>query len=68
MVTNMQISIDCDACIMAGTEACDDCVVSYIVNRDTGSCMIMDLDEVRAVRLLADSGLAPGLRYVPDAC
>lgn len=62
------ITIDCDECVMAGTRACDDCVVSYIVNRGTGSCMIMDLDEVRAVRLLAESGLAPQLRYAPDAC
>ncbi len=49
---------------MAGTHACDDCVVSYIVNRDVADCLVMDLDEVRAMRLLAEGGLAPRLRYV----
>ncbi|MHB8290585.1 MAG: hypothetical protein ACYDEY_15430 [Acidimicrobiales bacterium] len=59
-----KVTIDCDECVMTGTHACDDCVVSYIVNRDVADCLVMDLDEVRAMRLLAEGGLAPRLRYV----
>ena len=30
------MKIDCTECIAAGTSACDDCVVTFIVNREPG--------------------------------
>jgi hypothetical protein len=55
--------IDCDECRMQHTEACDDCVVTFIVGREPGDAVVIDADEERAVRLLADVGLLPGLRH-----
>jgi hypothetical protein len=55
--------IDCDDCRMLGTDTCDDCVVSFIVGREPGDAVVIDVAEERAVRLLARAGLVPELRH-----
>ena len=55
--------IDCDDCRMQHTEACTDCVVTFIVGREPGDAVIIDVAEARAVRLLARAGLVPDLRH-----
>ena len=55
--------IDCDDCRMQHTSVCADCVVTFIVGREPGDAVIIDVDEERAVRLLAGAGLVPGLRH-----
>ena len=50
-------------CMPRCTAACDDCVVSFIVNREPGDALVVDVAEARAVRLLTDAGLLPGLRH-----
>lgn len=57
------ITIDCDDCTMQGTPACDDCVVTFICGREPDEAVIIDAAEARAVRLLAEAGLVPGLRH-----
>lgn len=57
--------IDCDDCRMQQTEACADCVVTFIVGREPGDAVIIDVAEARAVRLLARAGLVPELRHEP---
>ena len=57
--------IDCDDCRMQQTEACADCVVSFIVGREPGDAVIIDVAEARAVRLRARAGLVPDLRHEP---
>ncbi|MGH9049629.1 MAG: hypothetical protein ACRDY4_07870 [Acidimicrobiia bacterium] len=54
--------IDCDECRMQHTSACDDCVVTFILGREPGEAVVIDAEEERAVRLLANAGLLPGLR------
>jgi hypothetical protein len=55
--------IDCAECVMAGTAACDDCVVTFIVGREAGEAVVVDADAERALRALGDSGLVPRLRH-----
>jgi len=55
--------IDCDECRMQHTSACDDCVVTFIIGREPGDALVIDADEERAVRLLANAGLVPVLRH-----
>ena len=60
--------IDCADCSMYETDHCSDCVVSYfcgpIGEEDSAStAVVFDLDEMRAVRLLAEAGLVPTLRH-----
>jgi hypothetical protein len=57
--------IDCGECIAAGTSACDDCVVSFILSREPGDAVVVDADEERALRALGDNGLVPVLRHHP---
>jgi hypothetical protein len=57
--------IDCDACVMAGTSACTDCVVTFVVSREPGDALVVDADEERALRLLGREGLVPALRHLP---
>jgi len=62
-ITTAPITISCDDCAMQGTSACDDCVVTFICGREPDEAVIIDAAEARAVRLLAEAGLVPGLRH-----
>ncbi len=55
--------VNCEDCVMQDTEACDDCVVSFVVGRSPGEAVVIDASEERAVRMLADAGLVPTLRH-----
>ena len=56
-------TISCDDCTMQATPACDDCVVTFLCEREPDDAVTIDLAEQRAVRLLADVGLVPRLRH-----
>ena len=58
------LTIDCAECVMRATAACDDCVVMFVVNREPGEALVIDVEEERAVRMLARAGLVPRLRHV----
>jgi hypothetical protein len=58
------VSISCDECVMQHTDACKDCVVTFICNREPDEAVVIDVAEARAVRLLGDAGLVPRLRQV----
>jgi hypothetical protein len=57
------IVIDCDDCSLQHTEACSDCLVTFICSREPGEAVIVDVAEERALRLLTDSGLVPPVRH-----
>jgi hypothetical protein len=56
------LTIDCDQCVMQHTQACDDCVVTFLCTPRQQQAVVVEVAEVRALRLLADTGLAPPLR------
>ena len=56
------ISISCESCAMQHTDACSDCVVTFMCDV-ADSAVVFDLAEQRAVRLLASAGLVPTLRH-----
>lgn len=47
------VRIDCDECAMQHTEVCADCVVTFICSRQPDEAVVVDVAEVRALRLLA---------------
>ena len=57
------ITISCDDCVMQGTDACHECVVTFICDRDPDDAVIIDAGEERALRVLGRSGLVPPLRH-----
>ena len=56
--------IDCDECVMEGTSACDDCMVTFLVGRERGEAVVIDSAEERELQLLQGEGLVPQLRLV----
>jgi hypothetical protein len=61
------ITIDCDSCAMQHSSACDDCVVSFLLDREPDDAVVIDADEARAIRLLEQAGLLPTLRFTERA-
>lgn len=57
------MTIDCGECVMRATSACDGCVVTFVMEREPGSALVIDVAEERAVRMLARAGLVPELRH-----
>ena len=62
-VMSDSITISCHDCSMLDTAACQDCVVSFILDREPDDAVVIDADEARAVRMLGDVGLVPHLRH-----
>jgi hypothetical protein len=63
MSTMKTLYIGCDHCTMAGSSCCEDCVVSFICDRDPDDAVIIDATQKRALTLLGQAGLVPPLRY-----
>jgi hypothetical protein len=66
--SSRSITISCDSCIMQDTAACADCVVTHLLAPapQEGRCrdaVVLSIDELRAMRLLAEQGLVPTLRH-----
>lgn len=60
------ITISCDECSMQCTSACDDCVVTHLLRAEPDvehEPLVLDLDQIRVVRLLSKAGLVPDLKY-----
>jgi hypothetical protein len=64
------LTIDCGTCLLEGTSACDDCVVTFICGSEgaaRATVVVLRPDEARAVRLLGEAGLVPPVRHVDRA-
>jgi hypothetical protein len=53
------LTINCDECVMRNTEACDDCVVSFVVGREPGEALVIDVEEERAASRRGVASSAP---------
>ena len=63
-MTTAPLVIDCDTCVMRHTDACADCLVTFICEDDERpGAVVIDAAEARAVTLLTRAGLAPALRH-----
>ncbi|HEV3329114.1 MAG TPA: hypothetical protein VGZ33_06925, partial [Acidimicrobiales bacterium] len=54
---DVAITIECDRCVRQDSTACGGCLVSFVLDRSPGDAVIIDADEARALRVLADAGL-----------
>lgn len=57
------VTISCNECVLEGSSACGDCVVSFLLEHDPADAVVIDAAEARAVRLLQRAGLVPELRH-----
>ncbi|WP_426572551.1 hypothetical protein [Aquihabitans sp. McL0605] len=58
------LRIDCDECALQATDACEDCIITFLCGAEADTPVVVDLAEARALRLLDDAGLAPPLRHI----
>lgn len=75
MVCFMSLTIDCASCRLQETDACNDCVVSFIVDREPTvgrtpvtlsrprEAIVVDAASFAAMKRLQSAGLVPGLRH-----
>jgi hypothetical protein len=63
MSVNEPLTVDCSTCTMQNTEACDDCLVTFLCDCAPGEAVIFSIDELRSARLLSEAGLVPELRH-----
>jgi len=56
-------TISCNDCVMRCTAHCDDCLVTFLCEREPDDAVVIDATEAFAVRLLADHGLIPSLKH-----
>jgi hypothetical protein len=56
--------IDCDECAKQGTDQCQECVVTFVLEREDGA-VVVDAEEARALRALGEAGLVPLLKLTP---
>ena len=57
------LMISCDSCVMRNTDACGDCMMSVLCDAPSAGAVILNLQELREIRLLAQAGLVPTLRH-----
>lgn len=57
--------IDCDSCALRDL-ACESCVVTVLLGPSGAAPVDVDEGEQRALDVLADSGLVPRLRLLPE--
>jgi hypothetical protein len=57
------LTIECGGCIMQGSDACCDCVVTFICDRAPEDAVVFEVAEERALRVLGRNGLVPPLRH-----
>lgn len=54
--------ISCSDCVMQDTAACADCVITHLLDGETGA-VVFDLPTERAIRLLGKAGMIPDSRF-----
>jgi hypothetical protein len=66
MSTHPDLIISCDSCVMRATRACDDCLVTFIAEREPDDAVVIDVDVLRSMRMLSAAGLLPELRHATE--
>ena len=59
----LPLVIDCQTCVARLTDACADCVVTFLCDTPVDAPVVVDASEARVLRLLRDEGLAPDVRH-----
>lgn len=66
-MSGSSLVIDCGQCAQQGTDRCNDCVVTFVLEREPEDAVVIDAHEARAMRLLEEAGLLPSLRFEQEA-
>lgn len=61
--TEKKLLIDCEKCAKQESEHCGDCMVTFLCGSVDSTAVVINLDEYRSIKEIADAGLVPPLRY-----
>ena len=59
----LPLVIDCQTCVARLTEACADCIVTFLCDTSDDEAVVVEAPTARVLQLLHDGGLVPGVRY-----
>ena len=59
----LPLVIDCQTCVARLTDACRDCVVTFLCDTEEEAPVVFDESEARVLRLLRDGGLVAEVRH-----
>ena len=63
MSDDFPLVIDCQTCVARLTDACTDCIVTFLCDQPVDAPVVMASSEARVLRLLRDEGLVPDIRH-----
>ncbi len=63
----LPLVIDCQTCVARMSEACGDCIVTFLCDATGAEPVVVNQPDARVLRLLHDGGLIPGNRHQPRA-
>jgi hypothetical protein len=61
-MAELPLVIDCQTCVARLTDACSDCLVTFLYDEPVDTPVILESSEARVLRLLTDEGLVPALK------
>jgi hypothetical protein len=61
-MAELPLVIDCQTCVVRLTDACSDCLVTFLYDTPVDTPVVVEPSEARVLRLLTDEGLVPKLR------
>ena len=62
-MSELPLVIDCQTCVARLTDACRDCIVTFLCDEPADTPVVLEATEARTLRLLADSGLVPSSKH-----
>jgi hypothetical protein len=55
--------IDCQTCVARLTDACNDCLVTFLCDEPADTPVVVEASEARQLRLLQDAGMVPSVKH-----
>lgn len=63
MSSELPLVIDCQTCVARLSDACTDCIVTFLCDAPQEQPVVLERSEARVLRLLRDGGLVPDLKH-----
>lgn len=61
------LTIDCGTCIHEGSDVCEDCVVTFVLDQERPGLVLVAPVEAEAISALSRAGLVPPSRHQREA-
>ena len=63
MSSELPLVIDCQTCVARLTDACSDCIVTFLCDEPVDAPVVVEGRAARTLRLLVDGGLVPSSKH-----